>query len=105
MAETMEFLPRKDLLTLEELDRLCSAFVARGTTKLRLTGGEPLMRRDIMSLFRALSRHLASGALKELTLTTSAARNLPDTLRNSPIAGCGASTSRSIRSTRKNSGN
>jgi cyclic pyranopterin phosphate synthase len=70
MAEDMEFLPRKDLLTLEELDRLCSAFIARGTTKLRLTGGEPLVRRDIMRLFRALSRHLVSGALKELTVTT-----------------------------------
>ena len=70
MAEDMAFLPRRDLLTLEELDRLCSAFVARGTRKLRLTGGEPLVRRDIMKLFRSLSRHLTSGALKELTLTT-----------------------------------
>ncbi len=70
MNEEMSFLPKRDLLTLEELDRLCSAFVRRGTTKLRLTGGEPLVRRDIMRLFRSLSRHLASGALKELTLTT-----------------------------------
>ncbi len=70
MSETMQFLPKRDLLTLEELDRLCSAFIARGTRKLRLTGGEPLVRRDIMELFRSLSRHLASGALRELTLTT-----------------------------------
>ena len=70
MSEDMEFLPRRDLLSLEELDRLCSAFVARGTRKLRLTGGEPLVRRNIMSLFRNLSRHLESGALDELTLTT-----------------------------------
>jgi cyclic pyranopterin phosphate synthase len=66
----MTFLPKQDLLTLEELDRLCSAFVARGVKKLRLTGGEPLVRRDIMVLFRSLSRHLGSGALDELTLTT-----------------------------------
>jgi cyclic pyranopterin phosphate synthase len=70
MSEHMTFLPKQDLLTLEELDRLCSAFVARGVKKLRLTGGEPLVRRDIMVLFRSLSRHLGSGALDELTLTT-----------------------------------
>jgi GTP 3',8-cyclase len=70
MAENMTFLPKRDLLSLEELDRLCSAFVARGVKKLRLTGGEPLVRRDIILLFRSLSRHLASGALEELTLTT-----------------------------------
>src|ERR1039457_7116537 len=70
MSEDMTFLPKADLLSLEELDRLCSAFIARGVKKLRLTGGEPLMRRDIMLLFRSLSRHLASGALEELTLTT-----------------------------------
>jgi cyclic pyranopterin phosphate synthase len=70
MAEEMTFLPRRDLLSLEELDRLCSAFIERGVRKLRLTGGEPLVRRDIMELVRALSRHLASGALDELTLTT-----------------------------------
>ncbi len=70
MSEEMKFLPKRDLLSLEELDRLCSAFVARGTRKLRITGGEPLVRRDIMTLFQRLSRHLASGALKELTLTT-----------------------------------
>src|ERR1700688_3645585 len=70
MAENMTFLPKGDLLTLEELDRLCSAFVARGVRKLRLTGGEPLVRSGIMTLFASLSRHLSSGALDELTLTT-----------------------------------
>jgi GTP 3',8-cyclase len=70
MSEEMSFLPKRDLLTLEELDRLCAAFIRRGTTKLRLTGGEPLVRRDVMKLFRFLSRHVESGALKELTLTT-----------------------------------
>lgn len=70
MSEHMSFLPKADLLSLEELDRLCSAFVAKGVTKLRLTGGEPLVRRGIMTLFSSLSRHLKSGALKELTLTT-----------------------------------
>jgi GTP 3',8-cyclase len=70
MSEHMSFLPKQDLLTLEELDRLCSAFVAKGARKLRVTGGEPLVRRDIMTLFRGLSRHLASGALDELTVTT-----------------------------------
>jgi GTP 3',8-cyclase len=70
MSENMAFLPKADLLTLEELDRLCSAFVAKGVTKLRLTGGEPLVRRGIMTLVSGLSRHLATGALKELTLTT-----------------------------------
>ena len=70
MSEEMQFLPKRDLLSLEELDRLCSAFVARGTRKLRITGGEPLVRRDIMTLFRRLSRHLETGALTELTLTT-----------------------------------
>ena len=69
MAEDMSFLPRKDLLTLEELDRLASAFVARGVRKLRLTGGEPLVRRNIMWLIRSLTRHLGHG-LDELTLTT-----------------------------------
>ncbi len=70
MAEDQHFLPKRDVLTLEELDRLCSAFVGRGVRKLRLTGGEPLVRKNVMSLFRSLSRHLASGALNELTLTT-----------------------------------
>jgi cyclic pyranopterin phosphate synthase len=70
MSEDMTFLPKADLLSLEELDRLCSAFIAKGVRKLRLTGGEPLMRRNVTSLIRSLSRHLASGALEELTLTT-----------------------------------
>jgi cyclic pyranopterin phosphate synthase len=70
MAEEMTFLPKSHVLTLEELDRVCSAFVRRGVRKLRITGGEPLVRRNIMSLFRALSRHLDSGDLDELTLTT-----------------------------------
>jgi cyclic pyranopterin phosphate synthase len=70
MSEHMAFLPKKDLLTLEELDRVCSAFVAKGVRKLRITGGEPLVRKNVMYLFRALARHLDSGALDELTLTT-----------------------------------
>src|SRR2546423_609100 len=70
MAEEMTFLPKSELLTLEELDRVCSAFVRLGVRKLRLTGGEPLVRRNIMTLFGSLGRHLASGALDELTLTT-----------------------------------
>jgi cyclic pyranopterin phosphate synthase len=70
MSEHMSFLPKADLLSLEELDRLCSAFVAKGVSKLRLTGGEPLVRRGIMTLVSSLSRHLKTGALKELTLTT-----------------------------------
>ncbi len=70
MSEHMTFLPKQDLLTLEELDRLCTAFVMKGARKLRITGGEPLVRRDIMTLFRSLSRHLESGALDELTVTT-----------------------------------
>jgi cyclic pyranopterin phosphate synthase len=86
MSEHMRFLPRADLLTLEELDRLCSAFVARGTRKLRITGGEPLVRHGVMTLFRGLSRHLASGALDELTLTTNGSQ-----LRRyaSELADCG----------------
>src|ERR1700733_530734 len=70
MSEDMTFLPKADLLSLEELARLCSAFIAKGVRKLRLTGGEPLVRRGIMTLVASLSRHLASGALEELTLTT-----------------------------------
>ncbi|HET7847847.1 MAG TPA: GTP 3',8-cyclase MoaA [Pseudolabrys sp.] len=70
MSEHMAFLPKAELLTLEELDRLCSGFIDKGVSKLRLTGGEPLVRRGIMTLVGSLSRHLASGALKELTLTT-----------------------------------
>jgi cyclic pyranopterin phosphate synthase len=69
MAETMDFLPRQDLLSLEEIDRLASAFITRGVSKLRLTGGEPLVRRNIMWLIKSLSRHLGAG-LDELTLTT-----------------------------------
>jgi cyclic pyranopterin phosphate synthase len=74
MSEHMNFMPKKELLTLEELDRVCSAFVRRGVRHLRLTGGEPLVRRDLMDLVRSLSRHLASGALEELTLTTNGVR-------------------------------
>ncbi len=70
MSEHMTFLPKTDVLSLEELDRLCSAFIAKGVSKLRLTGGEPLVRRGIMNLVSSLSRHLESGALQELTLTT-----------------------------------
>ena len=70
MSEHMTFLPKKDLLTLEELDRLCTAFIGKGVKKLRLTGGEPLVRKNIMHLIGELSRHLRSGALEELTLTT-----------------------------------
>jgi cyclic pyranopterin phosphate synthase len=70
MSENMAFLPKADLLTLEELDRLCTAFIVKGVKKLRLTGGEPLVRRGIMTLFASLSRHLQAGALDELTLTT-----------------------------------
>ncbi len=70
MSEHMTFLPKADLLTLEELDRLCGAFIARGVRKLRLTGGEPLVRRGIMTLFGSLARHLDTGDLDELTLTT-----------------------------------
>jgi cyclic pyranopterin phosphate synthase len=70
MSEHMTFLPKKDLLTLEELDRLCSAFVAKGVRKLRITGGEPLVRKNILWLFQRLGRHLETGALEELTVTT-----------------------------------
>jgi GTP 3',8-cyclase len=70
MAEEMTFLPKKDLLSLEELDRMATAFISLGVRKLRITGGEPLVRKDILTFFRAMSRHLDSGALDELTLTT-----------------------------------
>ncbi len=70
MSENMTFLPKRELLTLEELDRMCSAFVRLGVEKLRITGGEPLVRRDILTFFHAMARHLESGALRELTLTT-----------------------------------
>ena len=69
MAEHMQFLPKADLLTLEELDRLSTAFIGLGVRKLRITGGEPLVRRGIMGLLRQVSRHLGAG-LDELTLTT-----------------------------------
>src|SRR3954452_2027159 len=69
MAEDMSFLPKAEVLTLEQLDRICSAFVGLGVTKLRLTRAEPLIRKGIMNLIRSLGRHLDSGALKELTLT------------------------------------
>jgi cyclic pyranopterin phosphate synthase len=86
MAENMTFLPKVDLLTLEELDRLCSAFVARGVRKLRLTGGEPLVRRGIMTLVSSLSRHLTAGDLDELTLTTNGSQ-LPKYAAE--LAACG----------------
>src|SRR6202008_513980 len=70
MGEDLSFLPKAEILSLEELDRLCSAFVKLGVRKLRLTGGEPLVRRNILSLFRALGRHLKTGDLDELTVTT-----------------------------------
>ncbi|PLX39172.1 MAG: GTP 3',8-cyclase MoaA [Hyphomicrobiales bacterium] len=70
MAENMTFLPKREVLTLEELDRLCSAFVEKGVRRIRLTGGEPLVRKGIMELFRQLSRHLKSGQLDEVTVTT-----------------------------------
>src|ERR1044071_2162820 len=86
MSENMTFLPKADLLTLEELDRLCGAFVMKGVRKLRLTGGEPLVRRGIMTLVGSLSRHLKSGALDELTLTTNGSQ-LPKYARE--LADCG----------------
>ena len=70
MSENMNFLPKADLLTLEELDKMCSAFISQGVEKLRITGGEPLVRRNIMEFFESISRHLKTGDLKELTLTT-----------------------------------
>jgi cyclic pyranopterin phosphate synthase len=74
MPEAMRFLPRVEVLSIEELDRLASAFIRQGVRKLRLTGGEPLMRRGVIDLVRSLSRHLASGALDELTMTTNGTR-------------------------------
>jgi cyclic pyranopterin phosphate synthase len=70
MSEDMNFLPKRDVLSLEELDRLCAAFIGLGARKIRVTGGEPLVRRNVMSLFHGLKRHLASGGLDEVTLTT-----------------------------------
>jgi len=86
MSEHMTFLPKRDLLSLEELDRLCSAFVARGVRRLRITGGEPLVRKNILWLFKALSRHLNSGALDELTLTTNGSQLKTHA---SDLAACG----------------
>ena len=87
MAEDMTFLPKQDLLTLEELDRLCSAFVAKGVRRLRITGGEPLVRRNVMSLFRSLGRHLETGTLDELTLTTNGSQlaRFADDLRQAGV--------------------
>jgi cyclic pyranopterin phosphate synthase len=70
MSEDMNFLPRRDILSLEEVDRLCGTFVSLGARKIRITGGEPLVRRNVMSLFHGLSRHLSAGTLDEVTLTT-----------------------------------
>ncbi|MEM0936170.1 MAG: GTP 3',8-cyclase MoaA [Pseudomonadota bacterium] len=70
MSENMTFLPKKELLTLEELDRVSSAFIRLGVRKLRITGGEPLVRRGILGYFEAMARHLEAGTLDELTLTT-----------------------------------
>ena len=70
MSENMTFLPKKELLTLEELDRMCSTFIRLGVRKLRITGGEPLVRKGIMTFFHGMKRHLDSGDLDELTLTT-----------------------------------
>ncbi len=86
MSENMSFLPKADLLSLEELDRLCSAFIAKGVRKLRLTGGEPLVRRGIMTLFSSLARHLQTGALEELTLTTNGSQ-LPKYARDLAAVG------------------
>jgi cyclic pyranopterin phosphate synthase len=86
MAEDMTFLPKAEILSLEELDRLCSAFVRQGVRKLRLTGGEPLVRKNVMSLVRSLSRHLDSGALDDLTLTTNGSQLVRYA---SELAACG----------------
>ncbi|MEM9733058.1 MAG: GTP 3',8-cyclase MoaA [Pseudomonadota bacterium] len=86
MAEDMTFLPKRDLLTLEELDRLCTVFIEKGVRKLRLTGGEPLVRKNIMSLIESLSRHLSSEALEELTLTTNGSQLARHAQR---LADCG----------------
>ncbi len=86
MSENMKFLPKRELLTLEELDRMCSAFIGLGVKKLRITGGEPLVRRGIMDFFKGMKRHLDSGALNELTVTTNGSQlaKYADTL-----AACG----------------
>src|ERR1700746_3569819 len=74
MSEHMTFLPKAEVLTLEELDRIATAFVGLGVKKLRITGGEPLVRKNVMGFIEGLSRHLNSGALQELTLTTNGTR-------------------------------
>ena len=86
MSENMSFLPKAELLTLEELDRMCSTFIRLGVEKLRITGGEPLVRKGIMTFFDGMTRHLASGDLRELTLTTNGSQ-----LRKfaGDLAGCG----------------
>ncbi len=87
MSEDMTFLPKADLLSLEELDRLCSAFIDLGVRKLRITGGEPLVRKNVLSLFDSLGRHLKTGALNELTLTTNGTRlaEFADALRTAGV--------------------
>jgi GTP 3',8-cyclase len=87
MSEDMNFLPKRDVLSLEELERMCSAFIGLGVRKIRITGGEPLVRRNVMSLFRGLKRHLESGALDELTVTTNGSQ-LERFARE--LADCGA---------------
>ncbi len=86
MAENMTFLPKREVLSLEELDRLCSAFIGKGVKKLRLTGGEPLVRKNIMGLIRSLSRHLETGDLEELTVTTNGSQL---TKLSSELVDCG----------------
>ena len=96
MAEDMTFLPKAELLTLEELDRLCTAFVDLGVRKIRLTGGEPLVRRNVMWLVEQLGRHVRSGALDELTLTTNGSQ-LERFAAELVEPACAGSTSRSTR--------
>ena len=102
MAEKTIFLPRKDLLTLEEIDRLTSAFIAKGVRKVRLTGGEPLVRKNLMWLIKQLSRHLGDG-LDELTLTTNGSSSLV-MRRSLPSPASSASRCRLTRSTQISSG-
>ena len=105
MAEDMTFLPKRDLLTLEELDRLCTAFIEKGVRKIRLTGGEPLVRRNIMSLFkRHRTSHIAAGKLDELTVTTNGSQLERFAGRACSMPACpAASMSRWTLSTRRNS--
>jgi cyclic pyranopterin phosphate synthase len=87
MSQHMTFLPRKEVLTLDELDRLCSTFIRLGTNKIRITGGEPLVRSEIIYLFEGLGRHLNSGQLRELTLTTNGTQlaRFADALRSAGV--------------------